>query len=671
MGDDPASRDKLENGVLRARIAELELAIERHQRERQAHRESEARYRSLFEHANDAIYLIRPATGEIVDCNRQAAAIDGYTIEELRRMTAADLHPADELEILPKEFKEVSARGSVFGISGLHHLRKDGALVPIEVNATTVELEGETLNMCIVRDVSERRRTERALRLTQFSVDHASDAVFWMGPDARFVYVNEMACRSLGYSRQELLAMTVHDIDPDFPAEAWPDHWSKLQERGSSVFESHHRAKGGRVFPVEISANLLEFEGREYHCAFARDISSRKCAEGALERSERDYRGLFENAHDAVLIFRPEDEVVLDVNPRACAMYGFSRSEFVGMSLETISKDVPRGKQYLRETTRNRVRHGFETVQYRKDGTEMLLEVNAAVVEYRGQHAMLTINRDITERKRVEEELTHYRNRLEELVDQRTRELESSREQLRRAERLASLGTLSAGIAHEINNPVGMILMAAENAIAHKEHPDAEGLLCKCLDDIVASAERCGRITKSILQFAREQGTEKAPADLNMIIEHAVLLTRKYVKEHGGTIELRLAKRLPPVLMNRVEMEQSLVNLIRNAVDAGSRGVRIVIRTEEACSSVRMAVKDDGPGVAQDHLKHLFDPFFTTRREEGGTGLGLSIVHGIITGHGGTINVESQPGTGTVFMIELPRASRAEPEVLGGQSPDR
>ena len=131
----------------------------------------------------------------------------------------------------------------------------------------------------------ERRRAEKALRFTQFSLDHSAEAAFWMGSDGRFIYVNDAACRSLHYSREELLLMTVHDIDPDFPAEMWEDRWRELKRRGSFSIESHHRTREGRLFPVEITANFLEYDGKEYNCAFARDITERKQAEAALQKA--------------------------------------------------------------------------------------------------------------------------------------------------------------------------------------------------------------------------------------------------------------------------------------------------------------------------------------------------------------------------------------------------
>lgn len=164
----------------------------------------------------------------------------------------------------------------------------NGLILRTQVKAKTAELF--LVNEEMRSEIAERKRVEEALRLTQFSVDRAGDAVFWISPDARFIYVNDAACSSLGYSREELLNMTVHDIDPNFPAAVWPGHWQEARKRGSFIVESRHRTREGRVFPVEITVNYLEFAGEEYHCASARDITERKEAEKEKERMQVQLR---------------------------------------------------------------------------------------------------------------------------------------------------------------------------------------------------------------------------------------------------------------------------------------------------------------------------------------------------------------------------------------------
>jgi len=154
--------------------------------------------------------------------------------------------------------------------------------------------DGEATRMVgTVLDITERKTSERALRLTQFSVDRSAESAFWIDRDARIVYVNDATCRSLEYSRDELLNMTVHDIDPDFPAEVWPDHWNELRERKTFTIESRHRTRSGRVFPVEIVLNFLEFEGKEYNFAYARDITERKHAAEELQLSLKRQADVF------------------------------------------------------------------------------------------------------------------------------------------------------------------------------------------------------------------------------------------------------------------------------------------------------------------------------------------------------------------------------------------
>jgi PAS domain S-box-containing protein len=163
-----------------------------------------------------------------------------------------------------------------------------GLILRAQVKAKTAELS--FINQELLAEIAERKRVEDVLRLTQFSVDNAGDPAFWMGPDARFIYVNDTACSALGYSREELLSMTVHDIDPNFPTAAWPEHWQEVRRKGSFIVESRHRTREGRVFPVEITVNYLEFEGKEYNCAFARDITERKEAEKEKERMQVQLR---------------------------------------------------------------------------------------------------------------------------------------------------------------------------------------------------------------------------------------------------------------------------------------------------------------------------------------------------------------------------------------------
>jgi PAS domain S-box-containing protein len=240
-------------------------------------------------------------------------------------------------------------------------------------------------------------------------------------------------------------------------------------------------------------------------------------------------------------------------------------------------------------------------------------------------------------------------------------ELRAAQEALRRSERLASVGTLATGIAHEVNNPLNSILLTARYALELKDEPDGgPPVMEESLRTVISEAQRCGRIVKALLQFARHEKTGKWPADLNDAIRRGVDLARTYLPDCKAQFDCTLQDGLPPVEYNPTEMDQVLVNLLQNSVQAGQGHVHVSIRTGRHGDWVSLTVEDNGPGIPPEHLGRIFDPFYSTRFESGGTGLGLSVVHGIITDHGGTISVESRVGQGTAFQIHLPVSVKGE-----------
>jgi signal transduction histidine kinase len=239
----------------------------------------------------------------------------------------------------------------------------------------------------------------------------------------------------------------------------------------------------------------------------------------------------------------------------------------------------------------------------------------------------------------------------------RTEALERSRIRLRQSERLASIGTLASGIAHEINNPLGMIQLVAETAVRSTDDPErVEEMLRQIINDV----NRCSRIVKSVLRFATDQPTERWGSDLNNIIRRSLDFTREYATQHGVIAVDQLCEDLPSVLANPTELEQVFVNLISNAIHASEQGGSVRLETVQAGDRVRAIVRDEGCGMTRELVEHAFDPFYTTRLEQGGTGLGLSTCHGIVAGHGGTIELDSEERQGTTVIIELPIADMRE-----------
>jgi diguanylate cyclase (GGDEF)-like protein/PAS domain S-box-containing protein len=250
----------------------------------EAIRESENNLRTIFDSSHDAIF-IHDLDGKIIDLNRKGLEMYGIDAEEAPALTIADLSsPDNPLASLPEIMRKTAAGENQY-FQWQARRPKDDSVFDEEVFLTRLRLKEKTAILATVRDITERKRMEDELRLTRFSVDHASVCAYLVARDARLLYVNDQTCRTLGYSREELLSMAVYDLDPDFPASVWDAHWTHLKKEGGLHFETSQRRKDGTLVPLDMSLNFLAFGDREYNVAFALDISERKKAEEALKQA--------------------------------------------------------------------------------------------------------------------------------------------------------------------------------------------------------------------------------------------------------------------------------------------------------------------------------------------------------------------------------------------------
>ena len=610
-------------------------------------REVETQYKLLCTTMMDA-FGAADLTGRVLEANQVLLDLVGYTREELLAMSLFELTPQKWHALENRIIRDQVLVRGYSDVFRKEYLRKDGRIVPVELRIVlTRDSDDNPVGMwAIVRDITERFAKEERLRRFQHSVESSPDAVFWMNAEGRFPYVNAQACRSLGYSREELMQLHLWDIDADFTCEQWETHWERVGKAGGAHLERRHRRKDGTIFPVEISSNQVMLNRQRHHVAYVRDITRRKKTDEEL----RFFKHAIDNSPEGVFLLA-RDGGFIYVNDQVCRSLGYSREEILELHLWDINPTFPPERWSTHwEEMRTVPSRLVETAHHRKDGSVFPVEVMTFRLPFGDEERILAFVRDTTERLKADAE----RGRLEA--------------QLLQSQKLESVGRLAGGVAHDYNNMLSVILGYSELMRA-KVGPDAPFL--KELDQIQQAAQRSKNITQQLLAFSRKQVFEPVILDLNDLVHRFEGHLARLI---GEDIELQF---MPCTGTSKIEfdptqIEQILMNLAVNARDAMPDGGKLTIETshivldEDYCREhvgfipgrfVRLSISDNGIGMGAETVNRIFEPFFTTKDVGQGTGLGLAMVYGIVKQGGGFINVYSEPGQGTTFKIYLPRTT--------------
>lgn len=374
------------------------------------------------------------------------------------------------------------------------------------------------------------------------------------------------------------------------------------------------------------------------------DLVAEKTKE--LSISEQRYRALFDNANDGIAVL-DRNGVIVNVNHRFCELHGFERDALLGAHFRLLEVEERPGVIELRI---KRILDGesivYEAEHYRKDGARTMLEVSAKAIELGGVLHIQSFHRDITDKKRLQE-------------------------QLLQSQKMESIGVLAGGIAHDFNNILTAILGHAE-VLRRKSSPGDEAALRR-IKTIEDAARRAGQMVSKLLSFARKESFEMVPTNLNDVVRDTIdLLERTLVNKNVKPV-MALEDGLPAINGDSIQLEQVITNLVVNAVDAMPDGGEIAVRTSlrdltRGASHVHpllspgmyvtLSVTDTGTGIPDEIVGRIFDPFFTTKGPGKGTGLGLAMVYGIVKAHQGEIRVRSRVGEGTSFEVFFPASDQ-------------
>ncbi len=461
----------------------------------------------------------------------------------------------------------------------------------------------------------------------------ATDAIFIHDRQGAILEINRAAHERLGYSREEMLAMNVADIDlPEFSARM-PERVRKIMKEGPTVFESAHRRRDGTVMPVEINARVFHLDGEEIFFSIVRDISRRKAAEEKIRESENKFRVLFETANDGIFL-HDLDGRIIDVNKKVVEMLDYGRGEL--MDLRVMDFHPPEAKALSREAFAAISREGsvsFEIPFLRKDGTTFPAEVSSKIFDVGGRKVIQGIVRDMTERKEAEKHVRGYAEKLEA------------------SNRLKDLFTDI--MSHDLLNPASIVYNVS-TILAQKEHPrDAEEVQM-----IQRNARKILELIRNAATYARVESFDS----IDMVDDDLVEIVRAQVESLKPILEeKKMACRcsLPAKAPVRVNPVIALVfeNIISNAAKYSPEGSTIEVSIEEGGGEWITAVADEGPGIPDDEKSSVFERF--RRREKKGvlgSGLGLAIAQRIVDLHSGTIRIEDNPGGGSRFVVRLGRA---------------
>jgi PAS domain S-box-containing protein len=636
------------------------LLVNREQRRRaeDALRVSEEKHRLLLQESTDPIFSFS-RDGTYLYVNNAFAAAFGKEPGQIIGRRVWDVFSPEEADKRFSAIREVFATGRTKVIE-VKVPGAEGDRFFVTSIKPIVDDYGDVYTvLCISKDISERKRTEEALRESEERYrelfDGIGDLIYTQDLDGRFLTINRAATTILSYDPAELIGRCAAELMlPEHRRGFHEDYLPRLRERGFYDGVGIYLAKDGRRRYIEFRSNVVRGQGKEPVVnGVARDVTERKEAERALRLSEERYRSLFDSISDFIYTHDLEGRF-LGVNRSACHSLGYEVGEVVGRPVADLMLPSHREgfyDEYLPGLIQQGEAAGV-SCYLAKDGQVHYIEFRNRLVREPGKEPYVSgAGRDVTQRFRAEREL----RRLEE--------------QLVQAQKMEAVGVLAGGVAHDFNN----ILQALSGYIQLLTRDGAlEGSQREYLARMDQSVHRAAELVHSLLTFSRKAEKMTRLVDLNQEVEQVLRLLERTIPKMIG-ISAGLAPDLAKINADPTQMEQVIVNLASNARDAMPDGGKLRLSTANVVLGdsramldlppgpyVKLEVADSGQGMDRETMEHAFEPFFTTKEIGQGTGLGLATVYGIVKSHGGHISCASRLGQGSIFTIYLPAVEGRE-----------
>jgi PAS domain S-box-containing protein len=633
-----------------ATLAFLTDVTAREQAEAAVH-ESEQKYRGIVEQSPLGIFQ-SSVEGRLISVNQALAAMFGYDTPE--QMVSDNEAIATQRFARSEQWREVVRAASESSASiqcEVEYRRQDGTIFPAHLYLRAVRAGDGTIQLLegFIEDISARKRAMEQIEMLKFSIDKHFDAAYWMDTDSRFVYVNDTACKTLGYTREELLGQPLTTIAPNATPHLLEEVWKRLRKTGFFTRESvHHRKDGGEI-PVEIVASYVRFEGKEFNCGFARDITERKRSQDELIWKTALLEAQVDSTLDGILVVDTKGKKILQ-NQRFLDFFkvpeqiAFDSDDAKLLRHVTSQMKQPQKfKERVAFLYEHRDEIGRDELEL-ADGT-ILDRYSSPVRDKAGKHyGRIWTFRDITEQRKLEE-------------------------QFRQAQKMEAVGQLAGGVAHDYNNILAASMIQLGMLLSE---PDLAPDLRATLESLKRGADRAANLTRQLLVFSRRQAMQMKQVELNALLEDEIKMLRRLLGENME-LSIQAQKGHAWIEADAGMIEQVIMNLCINARDAMPDGGRLTVGVSpleltkdaplphadaRAGKFYCLSVRDSGCGMSPETMRQIFEPFFTTKEVGKGTGLGLATVYGIVKQHQGWVEVSSEVGKGTEFRVLLPAAAK-------------